>query len=360
MKTSHVALTGALLLASVVGACSAASRIGALQPPTEATSEAAKASLTKFIRVPRPPIQLGVGIDFYTYPGQDVLGAAEKTVSYLKSLHANAISISFPYFMRGEHASAVYASPETPSPAELAQVASVAEKAGLYVSLRPLLDEFKIRQSRTDWKPANPSKWFASYQKLLLPYAEMAQQTHIPELIDGTEFSLFGHSRLWNGLVRALHSVYTGTVAYDSNWGIPIRNSGGSGVAEGVDAYQPMAVSANASQAKLTAAWTAYDRTLPRGTVELELDIAAVRGAYLRPYQVSGWHEAKLAPYIQVRWFTAACDALVRAKLAGIYYWAVGLGQSTSIPPTLSEPGSWVDSPGATAVAGCFKRIRPR
>jgi hypothetical protein len=360
MKTSHAALASVLVLASVVGACSAASRIGALQPPSEATSVAAKALPAKFIRVARPPIQLGVGVDFYTYPGQDVLGAAEKTVSYLKSLHANAISISFPYFMRGEHASAVYASDVTPSPAELAQVASVAEKAGLYVSLRPLLDEFRIGKSRTDWKPDNPAKWFASYERFLLPYAEMAQQTNIPELIDGTEFSLFGHSRLWSGLVRALRMVYAGTVAYDSNWGIPIRNSGGRGVVEGVDAYQPMAVSANAPQGRLTAAWTAYDRTLPRGTVELELDIAAVRGAYLRPYQVSGWHEAKLAPYIQVRWFTAACDALVRAKLGGIYYWAVGLGQSTSTPPTLSEPGSWVDSPGATAIAACFKRIRTR
>lgn len=360
MKTSRVTLTGVLLLALVVGACSAASRIGALQPPSEATSGAAKASLIQFIQVARPAIQLGVGIDFYTYLGQDVLSAAEKTVPYVKSLHANAISISFPYFMRGEHASAVYASPETPSPAQLAQVASVAEKAGLYVSLRPLLDEFRIGKSRTDWKPDNPAKWFASYTRFLLPYAEMAQQTHIPELIEGTEFSLFGHSRRWNRLVGALRKVYTGTLAYDSNWGIPIRNSGGSGVAEGVDAYQPMAVPANARQARLTAAWTAYDRTLPQGTVEFELDIAAVRGAYRRPYQVSGWNEAKLAPYIQVRWFTAACDALVRAKLGGIYYWAVGLGQSTSIPPTLSEPGSWVDSPGATAVAACFKRIRAR
>jgi hypothetical protein len=360
MRASRLALIVIVAFASVLGACSAVSRVGALRPPSEATAGVANIARAPFTRVAQPPIQLGVGIDFYTYPGQDVLSAAKKTIAYLKSLHANAISISFPYFMHSPHASAVYASGETPSPAELAQIAGLAEQAGLYVSLRPLLDEFAIGESRTNWKPQDPAAWFASYQKLLLPYAEMAQQTKIPELIDGTEFSVFGHSRLWNGLVGAIRKVYSGALVYDNNWGIPVRGNGGRGVAEGVDAYEPIAVPANASQAKLTAGWTAYDRTLPRGTVELEVDIAAVPGAYLKPYQVSDWHEARLAPAIQVKWFTAACNAVVRAKLGGIYYWGVGLGQSTSISPSLSEPASWVDSAGATAVAACFQRTGAR
>jgi hypothetical protein len=357
MRARRAALIGVLSLASVVGACSAASHVAALQPPSVGTSVVAKTLPPQFVRVPRPAVQRGVGIDFYTYPGQDVLSAAEKTVAYAKRLHANSLSISFPYFMRGPGANAVYASPETPSPAELAQIAGVAEKAGLYVSLRPLLDEYALAQSRTNWKPSNLAAWFASYRKFLLPYAQMAQQTHIPELIDGTELSLFQRSLLWNGLIHALRTVYTGALAYDSNWGMPLRHNGGTGIAEGVDAYQPMPLPASASQTRLTAAWTAYDRTLPRGTVELEVDIAAVPGAYLKPYQVSGWHEPRLAPYIQVRWFTAACSALVRARLGGIYFWGVGLGQSTTKPPSLSDPASWVDGPGQTAIVACFKRL---
>jgi hypothetical protein len=357
MRPRRAALVGVLSLAALVGACSAASHVAALQPPSIGTSVVAKTLPPDFTRVPKPSVQLGVGIDFYTYPGQDVLGAAEKTVAYAKSLHANSLSISFPYFMRGPHANGVYASPETPSPAELAQVAGVAEKAGLYVSLRPLLDESALAQSRTNWKPDNLTLWFASYRKFLLPYAQMAQQTRIPELIDGTEFSLFQRSLLWNGLVRALRTAYTGAISYDSNWGMSLRHNGGTGVLEGVDAYQPMPVPASATLARLTTAWTAYDRTLPPGTVQLEVDIAAVPGAYLKPYQVSGWHETRLAPYIQVRWFTAACTALVRARLGGIYFWGVGLGQSTSTPPSLSDPASWVDGPGQTAVSACFKRL---
>jgi hypothetical protein len=358
MRARNAALAGVLGLASIVGACAGVSHLAALQPPSEATSGVANALPTQFPSVPAPRLQLGVGVDFYTYPGQDVVAAAERTVAYVKSLHANAISISFPYFMHGATATSVYGSNLTPSPAELAEVAGLAEKAGLYVSLRPLLDETSIGGlSRTNWEPTDQTAWFASYQQFLQPYAEMAQQARIPEIIDGTEFSVFGHSALWNGLVSALRAVYTGAIVYDNNWGIPVQGNGGTGITEAVDAYQPIELPANATQQQLTAAWTTYDRTLPPGTVELEVDIAAVSGAYIKPYKISGWNETALDPSIQVNWFASACSALAAANLGGIYFWAVGLGQSTTTPPDLAEPASWVDSPGAAAVEACFERL---
>jgi hypothetical protein len=356
MRVSRVAVIGALALASVVGACSAVSHVGALHPPSLSAIKL-QDQLPQFRQVPAPRTQLGVGIDFYTYPGENVMAAAKSTIAYLKSLHANSISISFPYFMHGKHASRVYADGETPSPAELAGVAALAEKAGLYMSLRPLLDETSLGVPRTNWRPDNLAAWFASYQRFLLPYAEMAQETRIPEFIEGAEFSVFGHSRQWNGLANALRRIYTGTLAYDNNWGIPVKGNGGKGVVEGVDSYQPMTVPRNASVSQLTAAWTAYDRTLAPGTVELEVDIAAVPGAYLKPYQVSGWNEKSLSPSIQVRWFTAACNGVAKAHLGGIYFWGVGLGQSTRTPPDLANPASWVNSPGEVAISDCFGKL---
>jgi hypothetical protein len=357
MTISRVAVAGSILVASIVSACAAVSHVGALQPPSEASYSAAHPTALHYVKVPAPHWQLGIGVDFYTYPGQDIAAASKKTVAYAKSLHANSLSISFPYFMRGRHASSVFATRETPSPADLAIVASVAENAGLYVSLRPLLDDYSLGASRTAWKPDHLAAWMASYQRFLLPYAEMAQQTRIPELIEGAEFSMFGSSRRWNGLVAAIRTVYRGAVVYDNNWGIPLAGNGGRGVQEGVDSYQPMRVKARATTAQLTAAWSAYDRTLPRGTVELEVDIAAVRGAYTKPFQVTQWKEHRLVPSVQVRWFTAACDAMVRENLGGIYFWGVGLGQSTSTPPGLADPGSWVDSPGARAISACFRKL---
>jgi hypothetical protein len=360
MSASRAALAAGLAMAAIVGGCAAISQVSGLRPPAEAAYQAAHPPQVQFVRQPAPRRQLGIGVDFYTYPGQNVAADAAKTVAYVKSLHANALSVSFPYFMRGQHSAAVFATTETPTPADLAILAGTAEEAGLYVSLRPLLDNYSIGTSRTAWKPARIAPWFASYQKFLMPYAEMAQQTRIPEFIDGSEFSLFGRSPRWDKLVAAIRRVYTGTIAYDSNWGIPLTGNGGRGVQEGVDAYQPMPVPASASVAQLTVAWASYDHTLPPGTVQLEVDIAAVPGAYARPFKVAQWHETRLVPSVQVRWFTAACNALVRENLGGIYFWGVGLGQSTSTPPGLADPGAWIDSPGAVAISACFTKLSRR
>jgi len=308
--------------------------------------------------VPAPAIQRGIDIDLYTYPGQDIAAAASADVAYAKGLHANAISVSFPFFTPGPDSSIVEGNNTTPSPAELALVASTAERAGLYVSLRPLLDEGprSIDTSRTAWKPADPAAWFASYQKFLLPYAAMAQRTRIPEFIDGAEFSAFGGSPFWNSLVTALRTVYRGTLVYANNWGIPLTGNGGAGVQESVDSYQPLKVPVRASLAQLIAGWRAYDRTLPSGTVQTEIDIAAVPGAYAQPYQTT-WKVTRLVPTIQTRWFTAACDAVASERLGGIYFWAVGFGQALNSPPTASSPTSWVAGPGAQAISSCFQML---
>lgn len=341
-------LMAVALVGSALGGCVAAPTTPPPKPPPS----------PDFRLVPAPSVQLGIDIDFYTYSGQDVAAAAKADVAYAKSLHANAISVSFPYFTPGSGSSTVEGTDATPTPTDLAIVASAAEQAGLYVSIRPLLDQSgsSIGTSRTTWKPADPSAWFASYRKFLLPYAKMAQRARIPEFIDGAEFTAFGGSPYWNGLVASLRAAYHGTLVYANNWGIPLAGNGGAGVREGVDSYHPLRVPPDASVARLTAGWRAYDRTLPPGTVETEIGIAAVRGAYTVPYQ-NGWKDAPLMPVIQQRWFTAACDAARRERLGGIYFWSVGLGQPLTSPPTPATPTSWVDGPGARAISGCFQRL---
>ena len=110
-------------------------------------------------------------------------------MAYIKSLQANSVSISFPFFMAGPSSSAVYAKNTTPSPAQLAVLVNNAEAAGLYVSIRPLLDESTLGRSRVHWSPDDPAAWFVSYQRFLLPYAAMAQREKVPEFIVGTELS---------------------------------------------------------------------------------------------------------------------------------------------------------------------------
>ena len=308
-----------------------------------------------------PTFQRGIDIDAYTYPGQDIAAAAAADVSYIQSLHANAVSISFPFFMAGPSSTVVYAKNTTPSPAQLAVLAHDAVQAGLYVSIRPLLDESTLGSSRVSWSPADAAAWFASYRRFLLPYAAMAQREKVQEFIVGAEFTAFGASPHWNPLDKALQRTFHGALGCSNNWGTtafagdgsgaPFAGDCGQGVRESIDAYQPQ-------QGNLLLKWRAFDSQLPRGTVETEVGIDAVAGAYKMPYRHKWAGVTSLDTSVQARWFTAACKAASREHLGGIYFWPLAFSVTPATGPTLADQGQWAGGTGGKAIAQCFEALQ--
>ena len=148
-------------------------------------------------------------------------------MTYLKALNANSVMVSFPFFIASKTSSTVFAKPSTPTPADLALFAQTAEAAGLYVTLRPLMDQGVIGASRAGWTPHDEKAWFASYQKFLLPYATMAQKYGIPAMYLGAEFSKFQSVKGWTYLKEALQKVYKGTLLYANN-GPGVRPASGA------------------------------------------------------------------------------------------------------------------------------------
>jgi Glycoside Hydrolase Family 113 len=335
-------------LGVLVGGCAVASRVGALQPPTVASTA----------HIALPPLsahwspgkfQRGIDIDWYTYPNQDVSGDAAATVLYVQSLNANAISISFPFFMRGTRSGSVHATSATPTPAELATLVTDAHEAGLYVSLRPLLDEKSLGRSRVDWKPANEAAWFAAYRRFLAPYAVMAKTTKVQEFIIGTELNEFDVSSRWAALDRFIRNRYNGTIACADSWSRLVTR--GCGVrTQTVDAYHPF------GKDHWLHGFETWDRSLPKGTVQTEVGIAAAQGAWTKPYKTK-WPGSRFEPSVQSRWFTAACTAAFKTHLGGIYFWAVGLSAKQPKGPTKSNLATWTGGLGGRAIAACFKKI---
>jgi hypothetical protein len=348
-------LLGAGALALLIGGCTAASHLSNLQPPPAPASppitvpvDAAAPQLSQG-HVP-PKMQLGIDIDLYTYPGQDFAADAATEIAYALSLHANSLSVSFPFFMSGSRAVGVHATAATPTPSQLAVLINDAEQAGLYVSIRPLLDETSLGEPRGHWAPAYPAAWFVSYLQFLEPYVAMAQAQHVQEFIVGTEFSQFANSKRWNSLDRALRRRYHGTLACADNWdSSPYTGNCGRGLNETVDAYHPQS-------GNLLAGWEAFDRTLPHGTVEAEVGIAAVRGADAKPWQ-HHWSVGSLDQSVQARWFTAACQAAARTHLGGIYFWSLNFSQTIGSGPTQAYQGWWAGGLGAHAIATCFAAL---
>jgi hypothetical protein len=345
-------LLGAGILALLVAGCAGAAHLKALQPPTVPTSPAITVPAAAASRPPWPGRfpQLGIDIDLYTYPGQDFAAAAATDVSYIASLHANAVSVSFPFFMSGPDAAGVYASDATPTPSQLAVLVRDSEQAGLYVSIRPLLDEGNLGRARSSWVPADPAAWFAGYQHFLEPYAAMAQAQHVQEFIVGSEFDRFSRSPRWDALDRALRDHFRGILACANNSArTVVAGNCGGGVTETVDAY-------HSQLGNLLTGWEAFDRQLPRDTVETEVGIAAVNGAYKTPYQHQ-WRTRSLDQSVQARWFTASCRAAAKTHLGGIYFWPLNFSQTLGSGPTLAEQGRWAGGKGARAIAACFAAV---
>jgi hypothetical protein len=347
-KAAAGAAAGVVLIAG----CTAAAHLSALQggPVRSPGSVRVPPSVAGEYRTPK--IQLGVDVDAYTYPGEDMAKAARAVVRYVRSLHANAISITFPFFMNGPHAATVTTRPSTPTPRMIEAFARIAEAHGLYVAFRPLLDEASIGHGfRGNLHPSHPAQWFASYRRFLLPYATVAQRAKVQEFVVGTELSTLYKSPRWSPLEAAVRRVYDGPLAFDSNWyGVSdLQGAGGKGLAEGVDAYP-------AIPAHITEGWRLYDRRLPAGTVEMEVGIAAVRGAFAAPFKHS-WPGKPIDGKVQAEWFSAACHAAAAAHLGGIYFWSIGLGP-TFPGPTRANSLFWGGgSPGGRAISACFESL---
>ena len=337
-------LYGALTAVVVIGGCGAVSHLPALQ--SQQIPESARLTVPEDVAVLPPAFQRGIDVDAYTYPKQDFSFAAAAVVAYALQLHANSLSISFPFFMSNRQSSTVFASPRTPTPTELGLFIADAERAGLYVSLRPLLSEYQIGGNRTSFRPVHMSAWFASYRRFLLPYAQMAQTTKVGMFIVGAEFSNFGRTPQWNHLDRALMKVFHGRLAYSNNGTVHLSGStGGRFATKTVDAYPSM-------NRYLLHGWKAFDRKLPRGTIISELGISAFIGAWRAPWEHKPTNKP-LDPRVQVRWFRAACQAAKATGLHGIYFWALPLG--AKFPTTTqATPGAWARSVGAVAISRCF------
>jgi hypothetical protein len=358
VKATHKALAVLAVAGLAVGGCSAVSHMRALQPPKLAKGVPPE-QLGPLRAVPRPKIQLGAGIDLYTYKGQNFSKSTVPEIAYLKSLHANSVIVSFPFFMRGGRGSRVYPHTSTPSPAQLGVFARAAARAGLYVSLRPLLSNYSLGKPRNEWKPVHLRAWFASYTKFLLPYARMAQRDKVPVFYVGTELQNFGGVPEWNQLDRAIRRVYTGTLAYANNGHGLHPGTGGRHTRLSADSYPVLQhMSPRSGVSQLTRAWMAWDQVMPRGTVLSEVGIAAVRGAFEQPW-VGDWPHPRMDTSVQTRWFTAACHAASRAHMGGIYFWAIGFGKSAlTARPDAEHQAAWEAGPGKGAVTACFKQLR--
>ncbi len=360
-----------VLLVMLAAACSVPSR-----PVWWPQARHAAPAAADTVRNPWHPGMRQLGIQVYWTANRSdssdavVRAKAQRIIDYAISLNANSVAVTFPFFTAGLTANSVYADPNvTPSPRHIAIFLSVAAKAHIRVTLRPVLDETSlVTQNVHGWRgsiaPQNRGAWFRSYDKLLLPYAAAAQAGHAATFVLGTELNSLEGASQWPAIVRSLRSVYTGQLAYDENydeftWGTanpPVRS-------HDVDAYPEFNLPASASVASLTQSWDAWLGAHPlsvrRELTLSEIGIEAVAGSYQDPWAWLGGMNAPIDTHVQAAWFQAACNAVSAEQLGGgIYWWEVNFDADPAHPkPFESDRLTFLDRPAQQVIRNCFAKL---
>lgn len=312
------------------------------------------------------PLQRGCNVLWY-YNGTDadqrISQKADLSLNYIRSLHCNAVAISFPFYMEHAMASSVHGGSATPSPEQLAIVVDAAKGYGLRVSVRPLLDEESFRPS--GWRgtilPEDRTRWFASYGSFIHPYLVMAQAVGAAQFEIGVELNSLLADGRWEALVSQARTVFHGTIGFSNNW--DVFHAGRLGPAsvdsQGLDAYFPVRVGDDATVDRLAAAWIDWLSGVPkhidlRHVVLTEVGIAAQPGSYNTP-NARGDNSIPIDPQIQQRWYSAACRAMRYHRMAGIYFWMLDLNQPPgTFDSTAGDPLSFFGR-GDSAIRNCFR-----
>jgi hypothetical protein len=280
--------------------------------------------------------QLGVQVYWVDVPTDTddvVRQKARRVLDHVVGLDANAVSFSFPFFTDAIDASAVRSDARTPSPQRVAVVLDEAHRSGLRTTVRPLLDEANLlAQDHRNWRgelhPADRTAWFASYQRFLTPYLEMAQTHGAATVVVGAELNSLQDDRRWDPLVAYARTLFSGEIGYAANWdAYPEAVAGVPADAVGIDAYPQLGLAPTATAAEMTDGWRRWlDRTAPPGAgpapLLYEVGAAAEAGTVDNP-AVPHRPGAALDQGVQSRWLGAACRAARDRDLGGLYLWKI-------------------------------------
>lgn len=182
--------------------------------------------------------------------------------------------------------------------------------SGMKILLKPHVDLYS-GEWRASIQPDNEGKWFSSYKKMLVKYAQLAESKNIEALCIGTELvtaTQSKYSSYWNEIIDTVKKVYSGTLTYSSNWnGAP---SFGINIPEyeqiqfwqlldyiGIDGYFPVAEegyvtiptesAADAMLAQYVARIHSFAKNKNKQFIITEIGVQSAKGALSKPWDYS-------------------------------------------------------------------------
>lgn len=116
-------------------------------------------------------------------------------------------------------------------------------------------------KSEADW-----AKWFASYERVMLSYARIAEELNIEIFCIGTELKtpVFQQPERWLSLIRKVREVYSGKLTYGANWDAELKDFPFWAELDfiGVQAYFPIAKNRFPDLDELESGWISHSASL--------------------------------------------------------------------------------------------------
>lgn len=277
-----------------------------------------------------PGVDRGFNVTAYQPEGFSGDGVA-KAVAVLRDTGSTHAAFVPTYYQPSPTADAVAPDPQkTVTDASLEHGLKAARDAGLQTVLKPHVDVLD-GSFRGLIRPADNDAWFASYTRMVVHYATLAQAAGVTTFVVGDELTgVQGDRERWAAVIAAVRAVFKGRLTYAANW-----DPGFQAVpfwdlldAVGIDEYRPLATPTDTpTVAQLLAAWAplvadlkaAHDTT-GKPVLLTEIGYPARRGATASPATEDTGAAAD--PQAQARAYEAAYRALRGLPfLAGIYWW---------------------------------------
>lgn len=165
------------------------------------------------------------------------------------------------------------------------QYVEILHQSGIKVMLKPQIwisrGEFTgamKMEIEEDWKILE-----TSYEKFILNYAEMAQESKVDLFCIGTELEQFVKHRpmYWNELIKKIKAVYKGELTYAANWDEYNRTPFWKDLDYiGIDAYFPLSEEKTPSETQLKTGWKRWKTTISELSHEVDRQVIFTEFGY--------------------------------------------------------------------------------
>ena len=248
----------------------------------------------------------------------------------MRSLGVTDVQIVVEWTQQDVRAVEIAPDSATPTDTLLEDVISAAKERGLRVFLMPIL-RIQSRVGR-EWRgtlaPIDRNRWWVSYRRFILHYADLAERSKVDLFAVGSELiSMELEAQVWRDLIADVRTKYGGRVTYSANWDHfePVAFWDALDVI-GVTAYQPLGSDGVRDDIELARGFLTFKAKLGAFATErqksyifTEVGYPSTSHAAVRPWDHrSGTVDLELQ--------VACYRALFRAwhddpKLTGIFIW---------------------------------------